>query len=257
MGMMLVLHVAVVLVLRLELVQATKEVIIQKPFYLRARLHDTHAATVIFEIAPEKDQRSCQMYKFTIRRNRENLTSMPEQNLTFWRNSLELKHLSAGQYRVCAIICSEQLRAHPHQPQHLDKKNRSIPISTCVEFQAYRSHFLVLTLYVLVLILLTLSQITFSLRKRKIQARIKLALVEVENSLQKWRSSQTNFSSAENTPCYSILQSIVHLPASPVEHSLSSPASLITTHDQPHASPAVHFQLEPSNETFTAISETH
>lgn len=255
MGMML--HVAVVLVLRLELVQATKEIFVEKPFYFRARVHDSHAANFFFQIPPDKEQRACQMYKFTIRRNREDPYSMPEQNLTYWRNSLELKHLATGRYRVCAIICSEQLRARPHQFEHPDKKNLSVPIAACVEFQAYRSHFLVLTLYFLVLLFLTLSQITYSLRKRKIRARVKLTLMEVENSILNWRSAQTNLSSAEHTPSYSILHSIVHIPASPVEHSLSSPGTLITTNNHLQTSPVVHFQLEAPDETFTAISETH
>ena len=251
-GMMLLLHVALVLVLRLEVIEANKDNFVVQPFYLRVRIHDAHSATVLFEVEEESDQRTCRMYKFTVRRNREYPYSMPEQNLASLSNSLELKKLDAGQYRVCAIICSEELRV-PLQQQ--DKKNRSTPITACVEFEAHRSHFLVLTLYVLVLILLTLSQITYSLRKRKIQARIKLALIEVETSLQKWRSTQTNLSSAENTPSYSTLHSIVRLPASPVEHSLSSPASL-TTNELPQTLPAIHFHLEPLNETFTAVSET-
>ena len=257
MGMMFLLHVGVVLVLRLELVQASKEIFVEKPFYLRARVHDSHAASFFFQIPPDKDQRACQMYKFTIRRNREDPYSMPEQNLTYWRNSLELKYLATGRYRVCAIICSEQMGARPHLSQHPDKKNVSFPIPACVEFQAYRSHFLVLTLYFLVLLFLTLSQITYSLRKRKIRARVKLTLMEVENSLQNWRSAQRNLSSAEHTPSYSILHSIVHLPASPVEHSLSSPGTLTTTNDHPQTSPVVHFQLEAPDETFTSISERH
>ena len=64
-------------------VQATKEILVESPFYLRARIHDLQTATVLFEIARENDQRTRQMYKFTIRRNREYPYSMPEQNLTF------------------------------------------------------------------------------------------------------------------------------------------------------------------------------
>ncbi len=196
-----------------------KDTIVESPFYLRARIHDSQTASVQFEIARENNQRTCQMYKFTIRRNREYPYSMPEQNLTFWSNSLELKHLAAGEYRICAIICSEYLKqAHSYL-----KKNNSLPISTCIDIHVYRSHFLVLTLYFLVVLILTFSQIIFTLRKRKFQARIKTALVEIEDILHKWRTDETLLTSDEQRQSYCILQNLVTLPASPVEHSITSP----------------------------------
>jgi hypothetical protein len=178
------------------------------------------------------------MYKFTIRRNREYPYSMPEQNLTFWSNSLELKHLAAGEYRICAIICSEYLK---HAHSYL-KKNHSIPISTCIDIHVYRSHFLVLTLYLLVVLILTFSQIIFTLRKRKFQARIKTALIEIEDILHKWRTDETLLTSDEHIQSYCILQNLVTLPASPVKHSITSPFH-----------PPIVFHLDMSSEQ--SISE--
>ena len=152
---------------------------------------------------------------------------MPEQNLTFWRNSLELKELNAGRYQVCAIICSEA-------------SNRSLPITTCVQFDAYRSHFLVLTLYVLVLTFLGFSHMIFSVRKRKLQARITMALIEVENSLQKRRTTQSS------TPAGSTLHSIVDLPAAPAAIEPS------TNDDRYKRRPAV-FHLDMDNETIGSL----
>jgi hypothetical protein len=187
------------------IVDSIKEIIIENPFYLRARIHDSQTASVLFEIAQENDQRLCRMYKFTIRRNHDYPYSMPEQNLTFWRNSLELKHLAVGDYKICAIICSEYLK------QYDEMFNHSIPISTCVDIHVYRSHFLILTLYFLVFLILAFSQIIFTLRKRKFRARIQTALIDVENALQKWYTTQTN----DHPQSYSILQSLVTLPATP------------------------------------------
>ena len=193
------------------MVDGIKEIIVESPFYLRARIYDSQTASVLFEIAEENDQRICQMYKFTIRRNDDYPYSMPEQNLTFWRNSLELKYLPVGDYKICAIICSEYL-----QQSYDQSFNQSMPISTCVNIHAYRSHFLILTLYFLVFLILAFSQIIFTLRKRKIRAHIQTALIDVENTLQKWHTTQTN----DHPQSYSILQSLVTLPASPIDHSV-------------------------------------
>lgn len=191
-----------------QIVQGVTDIIVERPFYLRARIRDSHTASVKFEIAEADEQRTCQRYKFTIRRNRERPYSMPEQNLTFWRNSLELKHLAAGKYRICAILCSEHDQATISSGQ-----NSTAPISACLTIRAYRSHFLVLTLYVLVVTFLAFSQMVFTLRKRKFQARIKTTLVEVEHALQKWRSSQVT---TQQPGSYNTLQSLVTLPASPI-----------------------------------------
>jgi len=205
---MLLLFLICLFGISIEIIEASTEIIVENPFHIRARIHDAQTATVQFEIGRQNDQRTCQMYKFTIRRNSEHPYSMPEQNLTFWRNSLELKHLPVGDYMICAIICSE----------HLKESNHSIPISACVNIHANRSHFLILTLYILVFLILAFSQTIFTLRKRKIKARIKTALIEVENTLQKWRTA-----SDDHTHSYSILQSLLNLPASPIEHSTTSP----------------------------------
>ncbi|UJR37372.1 hypothetical protein I4U23_030080 [Adineta vaga] len=222
-----------------------KEIIVESPFYLRARILDSHTVNVQFEIGRENEQRSCQNYKFTIRRNQENPYSMPEQNLTFWRNSLELQHLSAGQYQVCAIICSEHLPHVKHHNQSYMQKNRTLSIKTCVHFQAFRPHLLVLTLYVLVIIFLTISQIIFSLRKRRFHERMKWAKMEVENSLQKLRTTQISSSAAENTQSYNILRSLVTLPATPVDYSVPSPP--IQSNDDEQR--PIIFHLEPPNES--------
>jgi hypothetical protein len=226
---MVLLFIICIFILPSPIEGFSKEVIVENPFYLRARILDFQTANVLFEIAEINAHRTCQMYKFTIRRNNEHPYSMPELNLTFWRNSLELKHLAAGHYKVCAIICSENLRQPEYHYQY-KKKNHTIPITACVQFDAFRPHLLVLTLYILVFIFLTISQIIYSLRKRQFQARIKAALIEVENTLQKWRSNTET--SIDQTQSYSILQSIVSLPASPIDH-LTSP-QLQSNDDEQH-----------------------
>jgi hypothetical protein len=239
---MFLLVVVYLFVLSNQMVGAIPEIIVETPFYLRARMQDFQSASIQFEIDLSSGQRTCQMYKFTIRRNQEYPYSMPEQNLTFWRNSLELKHLAAGRYRICAIICSEQLR------EDNKKNNRTTPITTCLIFDAFRPHFLILTLYFLVVTLLIFSQIIFSLRKRKFKARIKMALIEVENTLQKWRSAQTQSEITDHTQSYSILQSLVTLPASPTEHSM--PPLIHTTDDKQPTSSShpIIFHLELPSE---------
>ena len=226
---MALMPLAYVVLVSLTAVDAMKEIIVESPFYLRARVHDSQTASVQFEIARENDQRTCRMYKFTVRRNRETAYAMPEQNLTFWRNSLELKHLAVGEYRICAVICSEH--GHPLNStlSLLLRTNRTRPITACLNIRAFRSHFLILTLYFLVFTFLALSQLMFTLRKRKVHARIKLALAEVEHAVQKWRTSQTPSASIDQTQSYAILQSLVTLPASPIEHSISSP--MLPTND--------------------------
>ena len=214
---MVLLFIIYIFIFPAQILGGNQSTIVNTPFYLRVRIHDSHSASVLFEIPRKEDHRICEMYKFTIRHNNENPYSMPEQNLTYWRNSLELTHLAAGHYNVCAIICSEQLpRLKSHYQQYLNK-NRTIPVTTCVAFDAVRSHLLILTLYILVFIILIFSQVIYSLRKRQIQARIKLALIEVENSLQKWRSNTETLN--DHSQSCAILQSLVTLPASPVEHS--------------------------------------
>lgn len=175
------LFIVCLLSILIEKVENTKQIIVENPFYLRARLRDSQTATVQFEIAKDNYQRTCQMYQFTIRHNGKHPYSMPEQNLTFWINSLELKGLTAGHYQICAIICSEYLN-----------QNRSKSISNCVHFDLHRLHFLILTLYLLVFLILLFSQIIFSLRKRKFQARIKRALIEFEHSVHKLCSNQSS-----------------------------------------------------------------
>jgi hypothetical protein len=249
--MMVLLFIICLIGISIQTVGAIKEILVENPFYLRARIHDSQTASVQFEIAHENDQRTCQMYKFTIRRNHESSYSMPEQNLTFWRNSLELKHLAVGDYRICAIICSEYLKQPHSYYQMFQKKHRSTPISACVNIHTYRSHFLILTLYILVFLILTFSQIIFTLRKRKIQARIKTALIEVESTLQKWCTAQTSSESGDHTQTYRILQSLVTLPASPVEYSITSPFhSSIEEHRPSHP---IIFHLDVLNEQ--SISE--
>lgn len=236
------------------MVESVKEIIVETPFYLRARVHDAHTASVQFEIAEEKDQRVCQKYQFTIRRNRESPYSMPEQNLTFWRNSLELKHLAVGNYCICAIICSEYLNQSAQLPcESIHERNRSLPISTCVTIHAYRSHFLVLTLYILAFIILAFSQIVFSLRKRKIRARIKTAMFDVENALQKWRSVQPTTASTDGSPSFSILQSLVNLPTIPMDHSAASSShSLVEEHRSIHP---ITFHLDLPHEQNSNVND--
>ena len=218
---MVLLLLVSIFVLHAPVIKASsKEILVEIPFYLRARIHDSHSASVLFEIPEEKDHRTCEMYKFTIRRNEELPYSMPEQNLTYWRNSLELKHLPAGKYRICAIICSEHLRPAKYHYKNYVSKNRTIPVSACLDFQAYRSHLLVLTLYLLVLIFLLFSHTIYSLQKRQFQARVKVALIELESSLQKWRMSSSANISGEHLQSTTILQSMITLPISPVEHSV-------------------------------------
>ncbi len=242
---MVLLSIIFIFIFSTQIVGASKEIIVEYPFYLRARIHDSHTASVQFEIAEENNQRTCQMYKFTIRHNNEHPHSMPEQNLTFWRNSIELKHLAAGDYNVCAIICSEQLRSAKHHYEHYIKKNRTMPIIACVHFHAFRPHLLVLTLYVLVLIFLIISQIIYSLRKRQFKARIRMALIEIENSLQKWRSAQTSSTSTDHIQSYSILQSLINLPALPTEHLVS--LQLPSNNDEPN--PVIFHLDNPTEET--------
>ncbi|CAF1165158.1 unnamed protein product [Rotaria sordida] len=198
---------------------SSKDIIVERPFYLRARIHDSRTATVLFEIARETYQRTCQMYKFTIRRNREHPYLMPEQNLTFWRNSLELKHLDEGHYRVCAIICSEQLGQPSYHDKKYKNKNNTTPITACVNFSAYRTHLLILTLYILVFIILACSHVIYSLRKRQFKAGIKIALMELESTLQKWRTSSTPPTPTRDMQPYNILQTLVTLPASPLQQT--------------------------------------
>ncbi|CAF1032160.1 unnamed protein product [Adineta steineri] len=233
------------LILPIVMVGAIKEIVVEKPFYLRARVQDSQTASVLFEIEDTNNQRSCLMYKFTIRHNREYPYSMPEQNLAFWRNSLELKHLDAGDYRICAIICSEFLKKKSNfTSEKFISKNRSIPITACITIHAYRSHFLILTLYILVAIILVFSQFIFTLRKRKIKARIKSALAEVETTLHNWRNTQTSSPSIDHTQSYSILQSLVTLPASPIDYSKNSLTP--STTEQRRPTHPVIFHIENS-----------
>ena len=217
-------------------VLSDKEVIVESPFYLRARIHDSHTASVLFEIDRQAQYRVCTMYKFTIRRNKEHPYSMPEQNLTFWRNSLEMKHLPAGRYRVCAIICSENFGVH--SLIFSQGRNDSSSIIACVFFDVHRSHLLVLTLYILVFVFLIICQITYSLQKRKFKARLKEALIEVENSLLKWRQTQNSSTTEPSTTSYVTLQNIIHHPASPVEYSVLNPNN----------NPSIMFQLGPMHD---------
>lgn len=235
------------------MVESVKEIIVETPFYLRARVHDVHTASVQFEIGEEKYQRTCQKYKFTIRRNQEYPYTMPEQNLTFWRNSLELKKLAMGDYRICAIICSEYLKQSVHPSYELiNKRNRSAPISACVNIHAYRSHFLVLTLYILVFIILVFSQIIFSLRKRKIRAHIKTALFDVENALQKLRSAQPTTVSTDGSHSFYILQSLVNLPTIPIDHSVASSTHSLVEEHQPLHPITFHLDL-PSEQPISEV----
>lgn len=236
-------------ILWVQIVDASKEILVKNPFYLRARIYDSHSANVQFEIAGETKYRTCQMYKFTVRRNREPVYSMEEQNLTYWRNSLELKDLAAGDYRVCAIICSEHLRQLKyHYENYLKKTNRTSPITACVNFQAFRPHLLILTLYILVFIFLVGSHTVYSLRKRQFQARMKMALVEVESTLQKWRSNPPPPPpTTEPTLSSTTLQNLVPLPTSPVEHStLSSPPLVEQANSDEHQE--IMFHLNNPNE---------
>ncbi len=240
---MVFLFMVLVFTFFIQMVESSQEILVESPFYLRARIHDSHTANVQFEIADENNQRICQMYKFTIRRNQEPPYSMPEQNLTFWRNSLELKHLTVGNYRVCAIICSEHLRQTKFHYKNYMKKNRTMPITNCVRFKASRSHSLVLTLYILVLIFLIFSHIIYSLQKRQFQARVKMALTEIESSVQKWRSNPSACSSTEHLQSTTILQNVIILPVSPVEHSVLTPVQ--SNDDVEHP---ITFHLEILNE---------
>ena len=242
---MLWLFMVLILPYFTQMVKASKEILVERPFYLRARILDVHTANVLFEIADENNQRTCQMYKFTVRRNEERTYSMPEQNLTYWRNSLELKHLAAGKYRVCAIICSEHLRQAKFHYKNYAKKNRTAPIKACVVFNAYRSHLLILTLYILVLIILLFSHIVYSLRKRQFQARMKLALIEIENSVQKWRSNPSTAASNEHIHSTTILQNVVTLPTSPIEHAVLPQPSAQSSNDEHHP---IIFHLESTTE---------
>ncbi|CAM4919435.1 unnamed protein product [Rotaria socialis] len=205
------------------------------PFYLRARIHDSRTANLQFEIAQNNNQRECQTYEFTIRHNSKNSHSMPQQNLTFWRNSLELRQLTAGKYNVCVIICSEYLKSNNSYVEIL-KKNESLePITACVTIHVYRSHFLFLTLYILVFIILVFSQITFTLRKRKFQARIKHGLTEFEHILHKWHAAQEHMTSTVRRHSSSTFHDLLIQPASSIEHSIASLLHLTAEeHQLPH-----------------------
>ncbi|CAF3196554.1 unnamed protein product [Rotaria socialis] len=182
---MILLFMIILLSIPVRIVGSNKETIIESPFYLRARIHDSRTVNVQFEIAHDGDQRGCQMYKFTVRHKDKNPYSMPQQNLTFWRNSLELKQLTFGNYRICAIICSEYLKANNSYDKIVKKKHLSKPITACVTIRVYRSHFLILTLYILVFIILVLSQIDFSLRKRKLlRAQIDQSFIDLKQILR-------------------------------------------------------------------------
>jgi hypothetical protein len=242
---MVLLHLVCLLASSIQMVEAYKDIIVEHPFYLHARIYDSQSAHVKFEIDRENNQRTCQMYKFTIRRNREHPYSMPEQNLTYWTNSLELKHLAVGNYRICAIICSEHIKKS-HTYYIFNKKNYSTPITNCIKIRSSGSHFLILTLYILVVIILVFSQIVFTLRRRKVKARIKAALIEVENTIQKWRSSQASSISNENRQSCTILQNLITLPASPLEHSVTT-SSFHPMVDEHRLSQPVIFHLENSN----------
>ena len=216
---MVLLSIILMFTFFVQTLGTSKEIIVEYPFYLRARMHDSHTANVLFQIARKSGQRTCQMYKFTIRRNHQEPYSMPEQNLTFWRNSLELQHLDAGHYRVCAIICSEQLLGSQHHDAEYEKKNRTKPTTACVYFHASRTHGLILTLYILVFLFLVILHIIYSLRKRQFQARVKKALFEFENYLQKRHTTQASSISTDPIESIGILRSFVTLPASLAEYS--------------------------------------
>ncbi|CAF4480977.1 unnamed protein product, partial [Rotaria magnacalcarata] len=59
-----------ILLLPTKISGSSKEIIVLDPFYVRARMYDSHTTTVQFEVGRETDQRTCEMYKFTIRHNR-------------------------------------------------------------------------------------------------------------------------------------------------------------------------------------------
>ncbi|CAF0929784.1 unnamed protein product [Didymodactylos carnosus] len=167
-----------VVIILVYLIVAEKEISVNEPFHMRARLYNSYSASVQFEI----DQsylhfRNCQQYQFTITRNRELTHYMPAQNFTFWRNSVELIHLAVGFYNVCAIVCSEQF-----------VNNDSIVTINCLTFRSQRSYFLFLTLYLLVFMILAFSQFVFTLKKRKFKAHVKAALSDLELALQRLRT---------------------------------------------------------------------
>ena len=147
-----------------------------------------------------------------------------------------------GNYRICAIICSEHLKTSHSSYEVFVKRNRTAPISACVNIHAYRSHFLVLILYILVFLILLFAQIMFSLRKRKFRARIKAAVIDVENNLQKWRTAQTT----DEPHAYNILQTIVSVPAAPIEHAVTTPYHPSLEEHRP--SHPIIFHLEIPNE---------
>lgn len=223
-----------------------KDIVINNPFYLRARIHDFQSANVQFEITRNRYQRSCRMYQFTIRHNDDKVYSMPNQYLTFWRNSLELKHLTVGKYNICATICSEYFKRTFSIKNILKKTYPSKPISTCVSIDIYRTHFLILTLYLLVITILIFSQIIFSLRKRKFQARIKTVLVELERSLQRWHTP-----SASSTTIDKIRSS-----TNTLHDFFIQSASSIEHYVEPlfHITPDKH---EPSQPTFFHIDSSY
>ena len=244
-GTMLLIHITCMLIFPRFVRGINKEIIVDSPFHLGARIFDSRTAHVQFEISGKDEQRRCEKYQFTVRRNQETPYSMPEQNLTYWRNSLELQHLPVGQYQVCAIICSEHSQHVKYHYESYMKKNRTLPITACVNFRVLRAHLLILTLYVFVIMFLAISQMIFSLRKRQFHQRIKLALTEVENSLTKRRTTQERPPSIDQTHSYTILQSLVTLPATPIDYTIPyPPVETNETVERP-----IIFHLEPSNDS--------
>ncbi|CAF4464740.1 unnamed protein product, partial [Rotaria sp. Silwood2] len=61
---MSLLCIVCLLSIPIQILGNIKETIVENPFYLRARMHDSQTANVQFEIALNINQRSCQMYKF-------------------------------------------------------------------------------------------------------------------------------------------------------------------------------------------------
>ncbi|CAF1387825.1 unnamed protein product [Rotaria magnacalcarata] len=210
------------------------------PFYLRARIHDSRTADIQFEIEQNNTQRECRTYEFTIRHNDKNSYSMPQQNLTFWRNSLELTQLTVGKYNICAIICSEYLKTNDSYDKILKKRASLEPIAACVTIRVYRSHFLILTLYILVFIILVFLQITFTLRKRKFHAQIQHSLAEFKHMLHKWNAAQEHMTSTVRRHSSSTLHDLFTQSASSIEHSI---ASLLHLTAEEHQLP--HFTVVP------------
>ena len=91
--------------------------------------------------------------------------------------------LSVG-YIVKIIL--EYLQKNISHDKISNHKTLLKPISTCVQIYMYRSHFLILTLYLLVFIILALSQINFSLRKRKLQTQIENSFINLERNFHRY-----------------------------------------------------------------------